>query len=60
MAEEKAVSQKLAEGMERILGKGRTITVNMKHKDEVIKYLKKTEEAFEKTAGSKLHFGGRD
>lgn len=44
--------------MEVIYGANtKVFTVQMRHEDEIKKYLKKTEEAHKKAAKSKLHFG---
>ncbi len=56
---ELTIGQKLAAEMRRIVGKNNTkiIKVKMKYEDELIDWLKKSEEAYKKTANSKLHFG---
>jgi hypothetical protein len=58
MMSDKFSSPALAREMELIYGKeSHVIQIQMKHEDEVKRYLAKTEKAYKKAAKSKLHFG---
>jgi hypothetical protein len=50
-------SPSLAKEMERIYGKKSEIKIQMRHENEVKKFLIQTDQAYKKAAKSKLHFG---